>query len=166
MRKNVSSRDLAVADPADVDAGEASTRETNTGEASTGEANAWEDSVGYSRAVRVGDTVWVAGTTATVGGEVTGVGDPYEQARIAFGIALTALRAAGLEVEDVVRTRMFVADIAHLAEIGRAHHELFDSIRPAATMVQVSGFAHRDHLVEIELDAHVASVGRRERLGS
>jgi enamine deaminase RidA (YjgF/YER057c/UK114 family) len=127
---------------------------------------AWEDSVGYSRAVRVGDSVWVAGTTATVDGEVVGVGDPYEQARVAFGIATAALRTAGLELKDVVRTRMFVADIAHFDEIGRAHHEIFDAVRPVATMVQVSGFAHPDHLVEIEVDAHLAPRGWRERLGS
>jgi enamine deaminase RidA (YjgF/YER057c/UK114 family) len=126
----------------------------------------WEDAVGYSRAVRVGDTVWVAGTTATVDGEVVGVGDPYEQARVAFGIALAAVRTAGLDVKDVVRTRMFVADIAHLDDIGRAHSELFDAVRPAATMVQVAGFAHPDHLLEVELDAHLAPQGWRARLGS
>lgn len=116
----------------------------------------WEDVVGYSRAVRVGSTVWVAGTTATVDGEVVGVGDPYEQARVAFGIALKALREAGLDATDVVRTRMFVSNIAHMDEIGRAHKEWFDTVRPASTMVQVSAFAHPDHLVEIELDAHLA----------
>jgi enamine deaminase RidA (YjgF/YER057c/UK114 family) len=114
----------------------------------------WEDVVGYSRAVRVGPAVWVAGTTATVDGEVVGVGDAYEQARVAFGIALDGVRAAGLDTADVVRTRMFVADIADYAEIARAHSELFDDVRPVATMVQVSGFAHPDHLVEVELDAY------------
>lgn len=128
--------------------------------------NPWEDSVGYSRAVRVGGSVWVAGTTATVEGEVVGVGDPYEQARVAFGIAVAAVGTAGLEVKDVVRTRMFVIDIAHMDEIGRAHREVFGDIRPVATMVQVSGFAHPDHLVEVEIDAHVAPQGWRARLGS
>ena len=116
----------------------------------------YEDQVGYSRAVRVDDSVWVAGTTATVDGVVVGVGDPYEQTRVAFGIALAALRTAGLEAKDVVRTRMFVTDIAHFAEVGRAHKELFDEVRPVATMVQVAALAHPDHLVEIEIDAHVA----------
>lgn len=116
----------------------------------------WEETVGYSRAVRVGNSVWVAGTTATVEGNVVGVGDPYEQTRAAFGIALAALGTAGLEVADVVRTRMFVADIAHQDEVGRAHREIFDEIRPVSTMVQVSAFAHRDHLIEIEIDAHRA----------
>lgn len=126
----------------------------------------YEDQVGYSRAVRVGDAVWVAGTTATVDGEVVGVGDPYEQARVAFGIAIAAVRTAGLEVTDVVRTRMFVIDIAHFDEIGRAHKELFDEIRPVATMVQVSGFAHPDLLVEIEIEAHLAPRTGRGRLWS
>jgi len=124
----------------------------------------YEDRVGYSRAVRVGDAVWVAGTTATVDGEVVGVGDPYEQARVAFEIAIAAIRTAGLDVADVVRTRMFVIDIAHFDEIGRAHKELFDDIRPVATMVQVAGLAHPDHLVEVEIDAHLAVTAKRGRL--
>lgn len=126
----------------------------------------YEDQVGYSRAVRVGDAVWVAGTTATVDGEVVGVGDPYEQARVAFGIAIAAVRTAGLDVGDVVRTRMFVIDIGHFDEVGRAHKEFFDEIRPVATMVQVAGLAHRDHLVEIEVDAHLAPAAKRGRLWS
>lgn len=129
--------------------------------------SAWEDSVGYSRAVRVGDAVWVAGTTATVDGVVVGIGDPYEQARVAFGIALAALTTAGLATKDVVRTRMFVTDIASFDEVGRAHRELFDEVRPVATMVQVAALASPDHLVEIEIDAHrVAPSGWRARLGS
>jgi enamine deaminase RidA (YjgF/YER057c/UK114 family) len=128
--------------------------------------SAYEDAVGYSRAVRIGGSVWVAGTTATVDGVVVGVGDPYEQARVAFGIALNAVRTAGLEPKDVVRTRMFVTDIAHFDEVGRAHKELFDHVRPVSTMLQVSAFAHSDHLVEIELEAHLAPQGWRARLGS
>jgi enamine deaminase RidA (YjgF/YER057c/UK114 family) len=126
----------------------------------------YEDQVGYSRAVRVDDSVWVAGTTATVDGIVVGVGDPYEQARVAFGIALASLRTAGLEPKDVVRTRMFVTDIGHFAEVGRAHKELFDEVRPVATMVQVAALAHPDHLIEIEIDAHVAQSTKRGRLWS
>lgn len=124
----------------------------------------FEDVVGYSRAVRVDDSVWVAGTTATVDGEVVGVGDPYEQARVAFAIAIAAVRTAGLDVADVVRTRMFVADISHFDEVGRAHKEVFDQIRPVATMVQVSAFARPEHLVEIEIDAQRARQGWRARL--
>jgi len=119
-------------------------------------ASPFEEAVGYSRAVRVGDSVWIAGTTATVDGEVVGVGDPYEQAKVAFGIALAAVRSAGLEVTDVVRTRMFVTDIADFDEVGRAHKEIFDLVRPVSTMVQVSGLARPEHLVEIEIDAHLA----------
>ena len=126
----------------------------------------FEDVVGYSRAVRVGNSAWVAGTTATVNGEVVGVGDPYEQTRVAFGIALAALRTAGLEPQHVVRTRMYVTDIADFDEVGRAHKEIFDVIRPVASMVQVVALARPEHLVEIEIDAHLASSGWRGRLGS
>lgn len=114
----------------------------------------WEDLYGYSRAVVAGPALFVAGTTATVNDEVVGVGDPYVQAMTAFGIALDAVREAGFNVADIVRTRMFVADIADQAEIGRAHKELFGEIRPAATMVAVAGLAHPDHLIEIEIDAY------------
>ena len=126
----------------------------------------FEDVVGYSRAVRVGNSAWVAGTTATVNGEVVGVGDPYEQTRVAFGIALAALRTAGMEARHVVRTRMYVTDIADFDEVGRAHKEIFDVIRPVASMVQVVALARPEHLVEIEIDAHLASSGWRGRLGS
>lgn len=126
----------------------------------------FEDVVGYSRAVRVGNSAWVAGTTATVDGEVVGIGDAYEQARVSFGIALAALGEAGLEPRHVVRTRMYVTDIADFDAVGRAHKELFDAVRPVATMVQVAALARPEHLVEIEVDAHVASSGWRARLGS
>lgn len=121
----------------------------------------WEDRYGYSRAVVAGPALFVAGTTATVDGKVVGVGDPYLQARTAFGIALDAVREAGFAVEDVVRTRMFVADIGDQEQFGRAHKELFDAVRPAATMVQVAGFAHPDHLIEVEIDAHKSPVTLR-----
>ncbi len=117
----------------------------------------FEDVVGYSRAVRIGDSAWVAGTTATVEGEVVGVGDAYEQTRVAFGIALAALATAGMETQHVVRTRMYVTDIADFDEVGRAHKEIFDAVRPVATMVQVVALARPEHLVEVEIDAHVAS---------
>ncbi len=121
-----------------------------------GSGSPWEDVVGYSRVVSVGDSAWVAGTTATVDGEVVGVGDAYTQARTAFGIAVEALQAAGFTAADVVRTRMFVTDIADFDAVGRAHSELFGSVRPVATMVEVSGMARPEHLVEIELDAQRA----------
>lgn len=126
----------------------------------------FEDVVGYSRAVRVGNSAWIAGTTATVKGEVVGVGDAYEQTRVAFEIALAALRTAGMETQHVVRTRMYITDIADFDEVGRAHKEIFDVVRPVATMVQVAGLVRPEHLVEIEIDAHVASSGWRARLGS
>ncbi len=120
----------------------------------------WEDVVGYSRVVSVDDSAWVAGTTATVDGRVAGRGDPYEQARIAFGIAIDALREVGFDARDVVRTRMFVVHIGHFDAIGRAHHEIFDAVRPVSTMVEVSRLALPEHLVEIELDAQRSRDGR------
>ena len=126
----------------------------------------FEDVVGYSRAVRVGNSAWVAGTTATVRGEVVGVGDAYEQARVAFGIALAALGTAGLETQHVVRTRMYVTAIADFDAVGRAHKEIFDVVRPVATMVQVVALARPEHLVEVEIDAHIAPSGWRGRLGA
>lgn len=114
----------------------------------------WEEAFGYSRAVIAGPWVLVAGTTATVDGEVVAVGDPYAQTRVAFDIALAALSEAGLRPEDVVRTRMYVTDMASQDEVGRAHREFFGDVRPAATMVGVAALAHRNHLVEVELDAY------------
>lgn len=117
----------------------------------------YEDRVGYSRAVVAGPWVIVAGTTATVDGEVACVGDLHGQTLVAFGIALAAVREAGLEVTDVVRTRMYVRDIGSQDEVGRAHRELFGEVRPAATMVEISGLVHPDLLVEVELDAYRGS---------
>ena len=122
----------------------------------------WEDRIGYSRAVVAGPWVLVVGSTATVAGEVVGVNDVYSQTVAAFGIALDAVREAGLDLTDVVRTRMYVRDITQQDEVGRAHRELFGQVRPVSTMVEVSGFAHRDHLVEVEVEAYrepVRSVG-------
>ena len=124
----------------------------------------FEDVVGYSRVVRVGNSAWVAGTTSTVRGEVVGIGDAYEQTRVAFGIALAALGTAGLETQHVVRTRMYVTDIADFDEVGRAHKEIFDVVRPVATMVQVVALARPEQLVEVEIDAHIAPSGWRARL--
>ena len=116
----------------------------------------WESIVGYSRAVRIGNHVWVAGTTATdENGKVVGVGDAAVQTRYALQKIGRALEAAGVSFADVVRTRTFVTDISQWEAIGRVHGEYFCDIRPAATMVEVSKLIDPDHLVEIEVDAFV-----------
>jgi enamine deaminase RidA (YjgF/YER057c/UK114 family) len=117
----------------------------------------YEAVVGYCRAVRLGNLVFVAGTTATNdAGEVIGPGDPYAQAMQAFTNIAKALEAAGATMANVVRTRMFVTDIAaHAGEIGRAHGEWFRDIRPVATMVQVGSLIDPAMLVEVEVDAVV-----------
>ncbi len=116
----------------------------------------WADVVGYSRAVRAGPHIVVAGTTATdESGKLVGVGDPYAQARRAFENALAAVRALGGSVEHVVRTRMYVTDASTWRDVGRAHSELFGDVRPAATLVEVRALVAPDMLVEVELDAIV-----------
>lgn len=113
----------------------------------------WESLVGYSRAVRVGNQIEVSGTTAMAGDQVVGEGDPYAQTLRALEIIDQALRDLGAGRHQVVRTRLFVTDIAHWPEIGRAHAEFFGTTHPATTMVEVSRLIDPRLLVEIEAAA-------------
>ncbi|MBV1947341.1 RidA family protein [Streptomyces sp. BV129] len=113
----------------------------------------WEDQFGYSRAVELpGGLVLVSGCTSIVDGQIAG-GGPYEQAVNAFGVALSALEQVGLGRDDVVRTRMYITHARDVEEVGRAHKELFDTVRPAASMIIVSGFVDPSLVVEIEVEA-------------
>ncbi len=114
----------------------------------------WEESVGYSRAVRVGDQVFVSGCTAACAdGTVSGVGDPYAQMVQALSVIEAALAEAGAQLSDVVRTRSFVTDISQWMDMARAHAEFFRQAMPAATVVEIRRLIHPDMLVEVEADA-------------
>ena len=113
----------------------------------------WEDIVGYSRAIRVGNIIEVAGTTAMDGEVLVGPGDLYTQTVFVFKKIEKALNEAGGSLQDIVRTRMYVVDISKWEEAGKAHGEFFKDIKPVTTMVEVSGLINNNLLIEVEVTA-------------
>lgn len=113
----------------------------------------WEDVIGYSRAVRIGNVIEVSGTVAVNESGVVGKDDYYEQTRYILQKIDGVLARAGCSLNDVIRTRMYVTDISQWEAIGRAHGEVFRDIKPATSMIEVSGFIEPDYLVEIEVTA-------------
>ena len=114
----------------------------------------WEDIVGYSRAVQVGNQLEVTGTVAVdENGKVIGENDFFRQTQFAIEKIQKVMTQAGFSLEDVVRTRIFVTDITHWQEVGKAHHQFFSTIRPATTMVEVKALISPEYLVEIEVSA-------------
>ena len=129
---------------------------TDKGKHLVSSGTVWEKQYGYSRAVRVGRTVFVAGTTAVdENGNVIGPNDPYKQAVFIYQKINRALQSAGSSLKDVVRVRTFITDISRWEEVAKAQGEVFAEIRPAATLVQVTALVRPDLLVEIEVDAIV-----------
>jgi len=118
----------------------------------------WEESFGFARAVAAGDRVLVAGTTSFKGTVLYGEGDPYEQAKVAFTSAIEAIGELGLGVESVIRTRMYLTHARDVDAVGRAHKELFDTVRPVSTLLVVEGFVDPRILVEVELEAFRGAV--------
>jgi len=115
----------------------------------------WEDKVGYSRAVRVGNIIEISGTVALKDGNLVGKDDPYLQTKRILEIIKEVLEQAGASLNDVIRTRIFVTNIAQWEEIGRAHGEVFNSIKPATSMIEVSQLIDPDYLLEIDTSAVV-----------
>ena len=113
----------------------------------------WEDIVGYSRAVKIGNSIEVSGTVAVRNGEVIGKDDPYLQTQCALEIIEEVLAKAGASLEHVIRTRIYVTDITQWEAVGKAHGEVFGKIKPATSMVEVSQLINPDYLVEIEATA-------------
>ncbi|AXY76637.1 RidA family protein [Paraflavitalea soli] len=117
----------------------------------------WEDIVGYSRAVKIGNTVEVTGTVAVdENNQLVGKGDAYQQAHFIIGKIEKVLQQAGASLTDVVRTRMFVTDISRWEEYGKAHGEYFSTIKPCTSMIEIKGLIEPDYLIEIEATAIIA----------